>query len=421
VGARRAIVHMYGPRRSSRCGRRWPDLKYGEHTSSACGAKKNFRAAQTALTLRTVLFTLHRLFPAMSKADNKPDREPIGPDDPLSATGMFLGGFQLQTDSSQAQEPASAKGAPLPPKQTPPFSPAPEGRGEFTQLFGTVNPLSTQSPSAAFSSPATATPSQSSGEVTRMFASPPAPPAERPAAGTAPANTPRMKGFSSPGASDSASAEGSFTQLFRTAPPVAARSPLQAQPSSSPPEVEKREWAPTFDPGPSSKGSGKESPGVTELFRALSATDGPQAVQNTERPLSFSNTRAGAPPAPPPTTPGDSFTVLIQRLTENTPPPQALETRQITPAASAPSGLGEYTRIIRRDEVKASSVAPVQQVAAEAKVQAPAVEPLKAAPTPAVASPAKSKLQELVPILLVLNAFLLVVVIVLVIFALARK
>jgi hypothetical protein len=381
----------------------------------------------------------------MSKADNKPEGEPIGPDDPLSATGMFLGAFQLQTDPSPAQEPASAKGAPLPPKQTPPFSPAPEHsafgrklpsegepdrRGEFTQLFGTVNPPPAQSPSTASSSPAIAIPREAPslipGEVTRMFASPPAPPAERPLAGpisTAPANTPRMKGFSSPGASDSASAEGSFTQLFRAAPPVTARSPLPAQPSSSPPEVEKREWPATFDQGTSSKqpGPAKEPPGVTDLFRALSATDGPQAVQNAERPLSFSNTRPVAPPTPPPTTPGDGFTVLIQRLTENISPPQVLETRQIAPAAAAPSGLGEYTRIISRDEIKVASVAPVQQVAAEAKVQAPVVEPLKAAPTPAAVSPAKSKLQELVPILLVLNGFLLVVVIVLVIFALTRR
>jgi hypothetical protein len=247
-----------------------------------------------------------------------------------------------------------------------------------------------------------------------MFAAPPAAPAA--------VNTPRMKGFSSPGASDSASAEGSFTQLFRPAPPVAARSPLQAQPSSSPPEVEKREWPPAYDSGAKQPSPAKESPGVTELFRALSATDGPQATQNVERPLSFSNTRPVAPPAPPPTTPGDSFTVLIQRLTENTsPPPQVLETRQIAPAAAAPSGVGEYTRIISRDEIRSSSVAPIQQVAAEAKIQAPVVEPLKAAPTPAAVPPAKNKLQELVPILLVLNAFLLVVLIVLVIFALVRK
>lgn len=373
----------------------------------------------------------------MSKADNKPDGEPIGPDDPLSATGMFLGAFQPQTGSFQAQEPASAKGAPLPPKQTPPFSPAPEHsvfggnspseaeperRGEFTQLFGTVNPPPAQSPSAASSSPAIAiqreAPSLIPGEVTRMFASPPAPPASP--ISTAPANAPRMKGFSSPGASDSASAEGSFTQLFRAAPPVAARSPLQTQASSSPPEAEKREWPPTYDPGASNKqpGPGKEPPGVTDLFRALSATDGPQAVQNAERPLTFSNTRPVAQPAPPPTAPGDGFTVLIQRLTENTSPPQVLETRQVAPASAAPSGLGEYTRIISRDEIK---VASVQQVAAEAKVQAPVVEPPKAAPTPAAVSPAKNKLQELVPILLVLNAFLLVVVIVLVIFALLRR
>lgn len=364
----------------------------------------------------------------MSKADNKPEGEPIGPDDPLSATGMFLGAFQ-QTNPSQAPEPAQ-----LPPRQTPAFSPAPErpafgwksaseaeppGRGEFTQLFGRVNPPPTQSPSAASSPPAIGVPREAPspipGEVTRMFASPAVPPPERPAASpvsTAPANTPRMKGFSSPGASDSASAEGSFTQLFRAAPPVAARSPLQAQSSSSAAEVEKREWPATFDPGTSTKGPANESPGVTELFRALSATDGSQAV-------SFSNTRPGAPPVPPPTTPGDSFTVLIQRLTENISPPQVLETRQITPAASAPSGVGEYTRIIRRDEI--ASVAPVQQVAAEAKLQAPVVEPLKAAPAPAAVPPAKSKLRELVPILLVINAFLLVVLIVLVIFALVRK
>jgi hypothetical protein len=234
-----------------------------------------------------------------------------------------------------------------------------------------------------------------------------------------------MKGFSSPGASDSASAEGSFTQLFRAAPPVAARSPLATQPSGSPPEVEKREWPLAYDPSASIKqpGVAKESPGVTELFRALSATDAPQAVQNDELPLSFSNTRPAVAPAPPSTTPGDSFTVLIQRLTENTPPTPVLETRQLPPAAAAPSGLGEYTRIIGRDEIKASSVAPVQQVAAETRVKAPVAEPVKAAdkPTPAAVSPAKNKLQELVPILLVLNAFLLVVVIVLVIFLLVRR
>lgn len=382
----------------------------------------------------------------MSKADNKPEEEPIGPDDPLSATGMFLGSFQLQAAPSQAQELGSAKGDPFPPKQAPPFSPAPEhstfsrksaseaeaeGRGEFTQLFGTVNP--TRSSLGASSSPASAvsreTPSLIPGEVTRIFASPPAHPTERSAAGplsAAPANAPRMKGFSSPGASDSASAEGSFTQLFRTAPPVAARSPLSTQPSGSPPEEEKREWPLTYDPSASIKqpGVAKESPGVTELFRALSATDAPQSVQNDELPLSFSNTRPAVAPAPASmATPGDSFTVLIQRLTENTPPTPVLETRQLPPAAAAPSGLGEYTRIIGRDEIKASSVAPVQQVAAEARVKAPVTEPVKGAdkPTPAAVSPAKNKLQELVPILLVLNAFLLVVVIVLVIFLLVRR
>ncbi len=383
----------------------------------------------------------------MSKADNKPEEEPIGPDDPLSATGMFLGSFRPQAAPSQAQELGSAKGDPFPPKQTPPFSPAPEpsmfgrrspgeaeaeGRGEFTQLFGTVNPTPNRSSLGASAFPASAlsreTPSPIPGEVTGMFASPPAQPAERPAASptsAAPANAPRMKGFSSPGGSDSASAEGSFTQLFRAAPPVAARSPLSTQPSGSPPGVERREWPLTYDPAASIKqpGAAKESPGVTELFRALSANDAPQAVQNDELPLSFSNTRPPAAPAPPSTTAGDSFTVLIQRLTESTPPPPVLETRQLPPAAAAPSGLGEYTRIIGRDEIKASSVAPVQQVTAEAKVQTPVAGPVKAAdkPAPAAVTPTKSKLQELVPILLVLNAFLLVVVIVLVTFVLMRK
>jgi hypothetical protein len=123
----------------------------------------------------------------------------------------------------------------------------------------------------------------------------------------------------------------------------------------------------------------------------------------------------------------------IQKLSENVQPSsteQAFEPPlplTATPAPSSLSGQGEYTRIISGDALKASMAVPAPPVSAMPK--APAIEPPKVvAPKlapPALAAPAvpapRTKLQEMLPILLVLNAFLLVVLILVVIFALMRK
>jgi hypothetical protein len=131
-----------------------------------------------------------------------------------------------------------------------------------------------------------------------------------------------------------------------------------------------------------------------------------------------------------------SVTMWIQKLSQDvelSSKEQAFELPPLTatpaPAPGTLSAQGEYTRIISGDALKASTAVPAPPVSAIPNVQAPAIEPPKVvAPKlapPALAAPAvpapRTKLQEMLPILLVLNAFLLVVLILVVIFAFMRK
>ncbi len=121
-----------------------------------------------------------------------------------------------------------------------------------------------------------------------------------------------------------------------------------------------------------------------------------------------------------------SVTAWIQRLSEDIEPLSSGTQKfdAVTPAPVVSSGQGEYTRIISGDSMKASKTVPAIPIPSPPIVQAPAVElPKVAAPKlapPAVAAP-QTKLQQMLPILLVLNGFLLVVLIVLVVFVLLRK
>jgi hypothetical protein len=354
---------------------------------------------------------------AMSKADDKPRTEFSGADDALSATGMFQSSFRREPDPFAAPAPI--------PWQTPPAPRAPkpvsskvspsEGygkeRGEFTQLFGTAPAGSVQPPPV--------TPADPSGPFTQMFF------ASQDHAST-PTSVPKVKGFSSPGASDSASAEGSSTELFSGA--AAGRAPVPAQA----PFVEKREWAVSRESAVPRKPAGGESPGVTELLRALSGNEGSRAESLSHEPVSYS---AARPVAPPSTVPTDSFTVLLKKLTEcpptpqnsmpQNPVPQNLDTlQQPGPPMAAPTGHGEYTRVVADYPTKPAGVMPSAPVGAETKVFPAKLDvPKVAAPplaSPAV-SPPKSKLQEMMPILTVLNTFLMVVVIVLLMLALLHR
>ncbi len=411
-----------------------------------------------------------------------PKKPGAGQPDPLSATGMFLNAFQTQTDQPVEPEQEKAgqwfaaddKGGaesdgprlgaarlggpwdqPLNAPSVPASVPRPplgEGRpvpGEFTQMFHKLD----FAPSPAVSAPQEARPTpeisrQEPGEFTRMFVRAtasmpvrPMPAASDPAAFAPPA-PPRLKGFSTPGVSDSASAEGSFTQLFQSPAPAPAAPVRPLPPLSNGTEAA---WSSSLDSPPSK--DAMESAGVTQLFRALSPEN--------ELPANRFGEPAPQPAVPTANAPG-SITMLIQRLTEENLQSSAVSS---PPAATGPdmagvSEPGEFTRIMSRGPAAAPPAqgGPAEKVAAPAPVVFP-VTPIPAAPsfappsTPAFAAPAvpavvvpplqsppipapkvaasanppQSKLQQMMPMLLVLNAFLLVVLIVLVVFLLKTR
>ncbi len=385
----------------------------------------------------------------MTDDGKKPGADGSGQSDPLSATGMFLNAFQTQPD--QAAEPeerdkwfapedkggAKLGGAKLggpwgQPLNSPSVPPAPaspalgEGKpvpGEFTQMFQKLDfaPAPPLSP-APEARPSTEMPRQEPGEFTRMFVRAtasmpqrPMPPLSEAAAFAAPAAA-KLKGFSTPGVSDSASAEGSFTQLFQT-PAPAPRSPN-----------------PDTTPGKDAM----EAAGVTQLFRALTPENQPQANGFGEQSAQPAARLASSP---------ESVTMLIQRLTEDLESSVASTPLPATgPEPAAFSEPGEFTRIMSGASAKAAVDlgSPAQKTAAPAPVvfavPAAALPPAPAVAAPAIPAPPKlqappipappaapsanlpqSKLQQMMPMLLVLNAFLLVVLIVLVVFLLKTR
>jgi hypothetical protein len=402
----------------------------------------------------------------MTEDGKKTGKEGAGHPDPLSATGMFLNAFQTQPDQPVEQEEESAKwlapedkgggalggaklggpwGQPLNPPTVPPSaakSSLGEGKpvpGEFTQMFHKLefapSPPASPAPEAR---PSPEISRQEPGEFTRMFVRAtasmpqrPMPAASDPAAFAPPA-PPRLKGFSTPGVSDSASAEGSFTQLFQTSAPAPASPVRPFTPLSNGTEAA---WSSNLDSPPSKEAM--DSAGVTQLFRALSPENDPPANRFGEQ---------SPPPAVPVANAPASITMLIQRLTEDlqssvAPPPIPTG----GPAPGAVPAPGEFTRIMSGGSASAPAAqgSPAEKVA----VSAPAVFPVPLPPAPAFAAPAvpamavprpqappipvpqvvpsadppQSKLQQMMPMLLVLNAFLLLVLIVLVVFLLKTR
>jgi hypothetical protein len=404
----------------------------------------------------------------MTEDGKKRGAEGTGQPDPLSATGMFLNAFQTQPDQPIEQEDDSAgkwfapednSGAGLggaklggpwgQPLHAPsvPSSPARpslgEGKpvpGEFTQMFHKLEfapPAPVSSAPEARPSPAIS--SQEPGDFTRMFVRATASMPQRPMpagsdpAAFAPPALPRLKGFSTPGVSDSASAEGSFTQLFQTPAPAPAAPVRPFTPLSNGTEAA---WSSNLDSPPSK--DAMESAGVTQLFRALSPEN--------EAPGNRFGEQSPQPGVPSSSAPG-SITMLIQRLTEEQ------SSAAFSPlAASGPEPVrvsepGEFTRIMSGGS---GAPAPQGSPAEKVAVAAPAVFPIPAAPLPvapafsapavpavavpklqtppipappvvASADPPQSKLQQMMPMLLVLNAFLLVILIVLVVFLLKSR
>lgn len=345
--------------------------------------------------------------------------------------------------------------------------------GEFTKLFqnpNRVEPLTQPMPPTPASSVSVAaqeTAKQAPGDFTRIFVRPPGPSAEQPSkavqnATPAPAGSrpPGMKGFSSPGVSDSASAEACFTKVFRTPPSSSTPTPefnsVPVKPGSSPPSPEETEWTRTFDSGEidNQPYSSSKSAGATELFRALSPANEPPANQGAHQPLWFTSSAQNPLGAGSTVTP-DGATMLMQKLSDTQAAPRTLQSPPFAPASTPhpipASGPGEFTRILSGDDIKAAVSAPGLKAAvpsskpeftpvattfspegavgalhapaspaAALKTQAP-VPPKIAAPNASPAALPQSKLQELMPILLLLNTVLLIILIVLVIVALKPK
>jgi hypothetical protein len=366
---------------------------------------------------------------------------------PPSSSGEFTKLFQT-AQPPPAVPPQTPAVASPPPVITPSSASAP---GEFTRIF--------VKPSEA--NPADLPPAPLARSI-------PEPPPAAPGA-------PRMKGFSS-GASDSASAEGGFTQLFQTRPsaPTPAPTPrVQAftPPTPAPaPPAEDTKWPrqPEFKSGESPATPYTGSTSVTGLFASLGATDerpssqrptGQRQEETRPQPSEPFPSFSPVPPAAPSTGESGGVTRLIQRLSESERVAEPAPTAAQIPAPPVDSGPGEFTRMISASGLRAAASAPPAPAAtppasapsfsipaappltipplpkpaaapAPPAIPAPRIEAPKAielpkAPIPKPAPPAlpaaPGKFQEMVPILLVVNTFLLLVLIVLVIFALKAK
>lgn len=362
---------------------------------------------------------------------------------PGEFTQMFQAREQRQSPPPVSQAPVASPVAPPAPSQ---------GPGDFTRIF-----VSGSTPSAE---------PKISEQRARTVVEPPhiPPPASNPS---------RMKGFSTPGVSDSASAEGSFTQFFKAAPapPSSTPTPPPAPPVQSyrpPPPMPETPWQrePEFGAVTRPADAPPPSPSATGLLSTLSSpgisSSTPRQPEVTPyRPEPLPSYTPAPPPAEPSTMEAGSVTKLIQRLSQvPREAPREAPPAPFTPVATAPAPPpvsssfgepGEFTRMISGDTVKtALGTAPAAQPAPAPAAPAPIAMPHLAVPAaPAIAPPAmpapkaaappkielpkvappavpafaapKGKLEAMVPILLVVNTFLLVVLLVVVIFALKAK
>jgi hypothetical protein len=236
---------------------------------------------------------------------------------------------------------------------------------------------------------------------------------------------------------------GSFTQMF-SKPAGGTPAPRAFQ---TPPQQQNDFWTganppPAAPAGPSPQG------GFTQLFQSLN-DEGPAPYKPSEAP--FSPAPAPAPQAT--AAPGGGFTQLFRTLNAD-PAPQARAPIPAAPVPSTPapaaSGPGEYTRVISGSalrELQSAAQAPPPAPAAPtpmtappamfarpampaappmAMPSAPAAPPMApqafsfppAAPPAPPAAPAPGGLQKHLPLILLVNVFLLVAIVLILFFVL---
>lgn len=313
--------------------------------------------------------------------------------------------------------------------------------GEFTRLFQSVQ---TQGDTASRSP---AAPAPASPELSRT---------SEPASSTEPGAFTQM--FSKPAVPPQIAQRdepGSFTQMFSQPavrpmpqetpfPPLRPESRTDTRPDPRPETRPERSFG--FSPAPNvvSEPPLPAQGGFTQLFRALSQEESASAKQSDPLPPL-------APPAAAPSAQG-GFTQLLQSLSPQpssspaAPPPM----QPLRPAAPPPvsSGPGEFTRVISGSAFREGQGAPPMPPAA-APVSAPggesmagrpafpaAMPPIPSAaphiappafafppaatpqPAPPPAAPPQTSLQKYLPLILLVNVFLLLVIVLILVFVL---
>jgi hypothetical protein len=390
----------------------------------------------------------------------QPKRQPLG-----DFTKLFT---QLPTPRSTVVRPAAP---PRPEPVTPTTAPTamPAAPGEFTQMFqglgqgpapAQTTPASSPSrPRGPLSQPpldspgikAEIEPQAEAGNFTQLFQSiSPQSPAE--------AKAPASPSFKEPAAPTPPSESRSFTNLFQTAQPQP-----RSEPAFSPPPREPKQ--PQFNQDLATPGTGGSAPGqggFTKMFESLSedrVKDPPFSVARQGISVPEPSPAPAAPLSPPMHAGPGEFTRLMQSLSEPAAPSAGAASISspsplFPPAPPSPAvpppqqGPGEFTRVLSNAALREAQgrvpaaappqsqppaaaaypqMAPLPQQPVFAPPQRPAMPPTPAfqAPTfappqpPAAPAPTQgSKFQEYLPILIVINIFVLLVVVLIVIFVL---
>lgn len=308
--------------------------------------------------------------------------------------------------------------------------------GDFTRIFMRLPQAPEAAPAAAAPAPLKAQetpPEAEPGEFTRLMRAAEivdgapnhrdetAPDA---ADGRIPSSAP-LRGFSAPGVNDAVSGKSAagFTQLFRA---LDERLPegRDAPPYASPMDVQAPEPSPVQQQAGAALQAG---PGeFTRLMQSLSnpsagesaaegasKTPGPGATSAGVRPVSTaSSSPASSPPRQSSTGPGDFTRIVSSSLARE----EAAATGKATPARAERTPVPPPAPPAQAAPIPRS---PSFAFGGQAAPPAGGATPIPAPPqAPPPAAPAQGKLHAYLPMLLVINAFLLAVLILLVVFAL---
>lgn len=354
-----------------------------------------------------------QMFQSMN-APQAPLRPPSAPGAP--GPGEFTRVFSSMNAEPPADPATEPEVAPAPPP------PSASGPGDFSRMFQTLNSGSPARESAPPATQIEKPQSAAPGAFTQSFFGT-APPARQPDSfRPLPPEPAQESGFSftqasPPSPEPSLPAQGGFTQLLQA---LNRETAAKAPESILPPP-------PISSPAPAAGG-------FTQLLRSLS-----------EQPASLSASPAMAPPAPqPPVAPIPALPVVPSFTAQAVAPPVLPRTPAPQPT---PSGPGEFTRVISGSALRDLQASPAATPAPAAAPPArPGWAPPPMPPPPAAAPPAPAPhfappafafqppaapapppapppgiLQKYLPLILIVNVFLMLAIVLILIFVLHHK